>query len=220
VSEILLLAVVGGLLALDNTSVGQIMVSRPMVVGLVTGWIVGTPAAGFALGTILEVYLLVSFPVGGTRFPEGAPATVVAVATASWSTLPGAFPIGVAMGLVWGQIGGLSITGMRFLNARLAPEAEDRITVRRVVTIHLTGIVLDFVRAAVVTGGGLLAGRVVVTHLAHTWTLDHLATRGMVLLGAVVSLGILLRSFGGLRYRYSLLAAGGVFAGLLVGWLL
>jgi len=219
-SPILLLSVVGGLLALDNTSVGQVMVSRPMVVGLVTGWILGTPAAGFAMGTVLEVYLLVSFPVGGTRFPEGAPATVVAVATASWSTLPGAFPIGIATGLIWGQLGGLSISGMRSLNARLAPGDEDRITPRRVVLSHLAGILLDFCRAAAVTGGGLLAGRLVVTHLAGAWPLDEQATRGMVLLGAFVSLGILLRSFGGLRLRGELLAAAGMIGGLLVGWLL
>jgi PTS system mannose-specific IIC component len=218
--EILTLSVVGALLALDSTSVGQTMVSRPIVVGSITGWMLDAPAMGFAVGMILEVYLLVSFPVGGTRFPEGAPATVVAVVTASWSALPGAFPIGIALGLVWGQLGGMTITGLRAVNARFAPDEEDRPTARRIVTAHLAGILLDFLRAALTTAGGIVAGRFLVTRFASAWPLDAAATRGLLLLGGAVSLGILLRSFGGLRLQGGLLAAGGVLGGLLIGWLL
>jgi len=218
--EVLTLSVVGALLALDSTSVGQTMVSRPIVAGSITGWMLGAPATGFALGVILEVYLLVSFPVGGTRFPEGAPATVVAVAAACWSSLPGAFPIGLALGLVWGQVGGVSITGLRAVNARFALNEEHRPSPRRIIATHLTGILLDFLRAALITAGGIIVGRFVVGRFAGVWPLDPSATRSLLLLGGVVSLGILFRSFGGLRLQGGLLAFGGILGGLLVGWLL
>ena len=78
--EIIRVSLLGGLLALDGTSVGQFMVSRPLVAGALVGWLLGDPATGVAVGAILELYLLVSFPTGGSRFPEGATATVVAVA--------------------------------------------------------------------------------------------------------------------------------------------
>lgn len=103
--ELLILALMGGLLALDGTSVGQVMVSRPLVAGTLAGWVLGVPGLGFAVGAILEIYLLVSFPVGGSRFPEGAPATVIAVATAAASSLPGALALGIATGLVWANSG-------------------------------------------------------------------------------------------------------------------
>ena len=80
--ELALIALVGGVLALDATSVGQFMLSRPLVAGALTGWMLGDPALGLLIGTVLELYLLVSFPSGGARFPEGTTATVVAVATA------------------------------------------------------------------------------------------------------------------------------------------
>jgi len=82
VTELLLLALLGGLLALESTSVGQLMLSRPLVAGTLTGWVMGSAAAGFAVGTILEVYLLVSLPVGASRYPEGGLATVIAAAVA------------------------------------------------------------------------------------------------------------------------------------------
>lgn len=217
--ELLTLAAAGGILALDGTSVGQVMVSRPLVAGALAGWILGAPGLGFALGAVLEIYLLVSFPVGGSRFPEGGPATVVAVATAASSPLPGAVALGLAIGLVWGQLGGVSISRLRSLNARLAPDPASAVSPRRLATAHFGGIGLDFLRGALLTATGVLAGRVLAAGLAASWPLDPAATRGLLLLGGMVSLGILVRSFGGLRRRGGLLAAG-TMGGLLAGWLL
>lgn len=217
--ELLTLAALGGLLALDATSVGQVMVSRPLVAGTLAGWVLGAPGLGFALGAVLEIYLLVSFPVGGSRFPEGAPATVVAVATAASAPLAGAEALGLALGLVWGQLGGVSISWLRTLNARIMPGPDTPVPARRVVAAHLAAIGLDFLRGALVTVSGVVAGRVLAGALAATWPLDSMATRGLLLLGGMVSLGILVRSFGGLRRRGGLLAAGAA-GGLLAGWLL
>ncbi|SVB44140.1 uncharacterized protein METZ01_LOCUS196994, partial [marine metagenome] len=38
------------------------MVSRPLVVGVLAGLVVGQPVLGATIGAILELYLLVSFP--------------------------------------------------------------------------------------------------------------------------------------------------------------
>ncbi len=87
--EIAQVSLLGGLLALDATSVGQFMVSRPLVAGALIGWLLGDPPLGFTIGAVLELYLLVSFPTGGSRFPEGATATVVAAASAAGASEPG-----------------------------------------------------------------------------------------------------------------------------------
>lgn len=205
--ELLRLSVVGGLLALDATSVGQFMVSRPLVAGVLTGWVVGNPGVGLLIGALLELYLLVSFPTGGSRFPEGATATVVAVAAASATDAPGALPLAVAAGLVWGQVGGFSITWLRRLNGRLVP-APDALHPQRVTWAHLGAVGLDFVRGALLTGLGVLGGQAAVRLLARAWPLDTPDSVGLLLVGGAVSAGILLRSLGGFRRRRVYFVAG------------
>jgi mannose/fructose/N-acetylgalactosamine-specific phosphotransferase system component IIC len=213
--EIVELSLLGGLLALDATSVGQFMVSRPLVAGGLVGWLLHEPELGFLIGAVLELYLLVSFPTGGSRFPEGATATVVAAASAAGAGDPGAVPLAVAIGLVWGQLGGASITLLRRVNSKLIPEPGDSAArVHHIVAFHLTAILLDFMRGAIVTLSGALVGRALVRAAAGSWMLSPASSLGLLLVGGAVSAGILLRDLGGVRGRTVLFLAG-VALGLL-----
>ena len=206
--ELVQISLLGGLLALDATSVGQFMLSRPLVAGALTGLLIGQPSAGLAVGAILELYLLVSFPTGGSRFPDGATATVVAVASAGAGS-GGTLALAVAVGLVWGQLAGVSITWLRHLNARLVPDAADGpATGRRVTTAHLGAIGLDYARAVVVTLAGVLVAQPLVQVLAAAWPLPADDTHGLLLLGGAVSVGILLRDLGGFTRHQIALATG------------
>jgi mannose PTS system EIIC component len=206
--EILQVTLLGGVLALDGTSVGQLMVSRPLVAGALLGWILGEPALGLLVGAILELYLLVSFPTGGSRFPEGATATVVAVAAAAGSSAPGALPLAIAVGLVWGQLGGVTITALRHANSRLVPDPSQRSRPADVSLAHTLSLLLDFLRGAVVTLLGVLLGRAVVSAFGAGWALAPMPSVALLLVGGSVSAGILLRDLGGFRRRRTLLAAG------------
>jgi mannose/fructose/N-acetylgalactosamine-specific phosphotransferase system component IIC len=212
--DLLLLGLLGGALALDGTSVGQFMVSRPLVAGALAGWLLGDPVTGVAVGAVLETYLLVSFPSGGARFPEGATAAVVAVASATWADLPGALPLGVAMGLLWGQLGGFSVSALRRVNGWLVREP-DGPHPERVAAVHVGAIALDGLRGAVLTVLGVVAGRWAVGLLSGTWPLQPTDTRGLLLVGAAVSAGVLLRALGGYRRLRMLFIAG--MAAALVG---
>jgi mannose/fructose/N-acetylgalactosamine-specific phosphotransferase system component IIC len=208
-THLVLVALAGGVLALDATSAGQFMVSRPLVAGTLTGWLVGDPSQGLLIGALLELYLLVSFPVGGARFPEGPTATVVAVATAVGGQGVGAVPVAMAVGLIWGQIGGWTITKLRRLNGRLVPEpGESDAGPRRVVTAHLGALGLDFLRGVLVTFTGVLVGALVVDRLAPAWPLSAADSLGLLIVGGAVSCGILLRSLGGFRRRKAVFAVG------------
>jgi mannose/fructose/N-acetylgalactosamine-specific phosphotransferase system component IIC len=196
-------------LALDATSVGQFMLSRPLVAGALTGWMLGDPALGLLIGTVLELYLLVSFPSGGARFPEGTTATVVAVAAASVSSSPGALPVAIAIGLVWGQVGGFSITALRRANGFIVPEpADPRADGARVAAAHLGAVGLDFVRGVLITGTGVAIGRLIVVRLAAVWPIGEREGFALMLAGAAVSVGILLHDLGGFRERRVLFVAG------------
>lgn len=206
--EILQVSLLGGLLALDATSVGQFMASRPLVAGALTGWIVGQPAMGIAIGAILELYLLVSYPTGGSRFPEGATATVVAVASAGAGS-GGALALAVAAGLIWGQIAGISITWLRQVNGRFVPDRGHGVpTTQGLAAAHLGAVLLDFARGVGVTLVGVLATRPLVEALEASWPISREATFGLLLVGGSVSVGILLRDLGGVRRRAAAFVAG------------
>lgn len=205
--QLLQIALLGGLLALDGTSMGQFMVSRPLVAGALTGWVVGNPALGLVVGALLELYLLVSFPTGGARFPEGATATVVAVSVAAAAESAGAVPLGVAAGLIMGQVGGVTISLQRRVNGRLVPQP-DTARPERLNLAHLGAIALDFVRGAAVTLAGAAAGGWGVRFLAGSWPLGGPDSSGLLLVGGAVSAGIFLRDLGGFRRRKVLLVAG------------
>lgn len=207
--DIVRLSVLGGLLGLDGTAVGQFMLSRPLVAGVLGGWMVGDPGLGATIGMILELYLLVSVPSGGARFPEAATATVVAVSCAAPFEGAGAVPLAVAVGLVWGQVGGASVDVQRHLNARLVPESgSEAVPAERVARAHALAILLDFLRAAAVTGVGIASGRLVVGVLAARWPLGRSASLGLLLVGGAVSAGILLNDLGGFRRRKVWFTAG------------
>lgn len=207
--EFVRLSVLGGLLGLDGTAVGQFMISRPLVAGWLAGWLAGVPELGVTIGAILELYLLVSFPTGGARFPEGSTAAVVAVAVATPFGGGGAVALAVAIGLVWGQVGGWSVTVQRRVNGRLVERMmKVGCSGAGLVRLHLVTVLIDFIRGAVVTAVGIGVGRFALGLAETRWPLSAEFSFGGLYIGAAVSLGILLHDLGGFRRRRVLFAAG------------
>ncbi|HET7464464.1 MAG TPA: PTS sugar transporter subunit IIC, partial [Longimicrobium sp.] len=68
-AETVAVTLIGGLVALDGTSVGQFMVSRPFIAAALGGLAVGRPAEGVAAGVVLEARHLAVLPVGAARYP-------------------------------------------------------------------------------------------------------------------------------------------------------
>ena len=206
-TELLRFGVLGGLLGLDGTAVGQFMVSRPLVAGWLTGWAAGAPGLGIMIGAILELFLLVSFPTGGARFPEGSTAAVVAVGVAVPFEGSGALAASIAMGLVWGQVGGWSVTVQRRVNSRLVP-IDIASRTGSLGRAHLLAIVTDGVRGSVVTMVGVALGRASLGVVDARWPVDPSMSAGVLYVGAAVSLGILLHDLGGFRRRRVLFVLG------------
>lgn len=74
---------IGGLFWLDRYQIGQLMLSRPVVVGPVIGWALGSVAIGLAVGTLFEVLWLRRPPIGGFIAPEVTFSASIAAATAT-----------------------------------------------------------------------------------------------------------------------------------------
>lgn len=213
------LTLLGGLLGLDQTGVGQFMVSRPLVTGTLVGALLGSPGSGILVGAMLEALFLPAFPVGGARFPETGPATVVAAAAAS---TPGAGSLAVAavFGVVWAHLGSRSVELLRRVNERLVPDPRrSRVGPGPLERRHLGAVALDFLRAAALTGIGLLLAGEVAAPLARRWPLGTEATTGLLAVAACVSAGGLLSGLGGPRRRAGLVVVGAV-AGVIAGVIL
>ena len=154
----LALLLFGGAAGVDGTSLGQFMLSRPIVAATLAGWIAGSPEAGAMLGLILEAIHLTILPVGAARYPEGGPPAVAAAAVyAGGAHTPSTLVAVLALTLAVEKVGGLSIQALRQANIRLSPPV-GAVSLRpeRLARRHLLGIAADFLRAAAVTALGLL----------------------------------------------------------------
>lgn len=203
----LLAALLGGVLALDGTSIGQFMLSRPLVACTLAGALAGSPLLGAGLGVVLEALHLAVLPVGAARYPEAAPAAVAA-ATVFVGAGGGydALLVLTLFAVAWEQLGSWSITRLRSWTGEHLPEPT---TVRAVERRHLRAIALDGARGLAVTALGLAVAAGLMPLLAAVRA-DPEAARLGTGLAAATALGASLRLFGGRRLPW--FAAGAVLA--------
>src|SRR5690606_26006155 len=151
------LLLLGGWMAVDGTSVGQFMVSRPLVAATLAGGVAGDPVAGLAVGLMLELFHLAVLPVGAARFPESGPAAVVAGAMHVMAAgVPGALLMTVAFALAWEWVGGASLRAARQINVRIVSGPDGHARAEQLQLRHLAAIGIDFVRGMIVVKVGLL----------------------------------------------------------------
>lgn len=211
------LALLGGAAALDGTSWGQFMLSRPLVAATLGGLLMGAPAEGAMLGAVLEALHLGVLPVGASRYPEGGPPAVAAGALFALSGGTGTMLVlSLLFALVWEAFCGWTVQRLRHFNVRFSvPEGSAAADPARLARGHLAAMGVDFARGAALTvaGAALLLGAAAVVPP------DALPDRlARLLAGAVAAaaLGAALRSFGGQRAGWF---AGGAACALLF-WVL
>lgn len=164
---LLWLALLGGWVAADGTSVGQVMVSRPLVASTLAGWLAGDPAAGAAVGVLLEAFHLAVLPVGAARYPEGGPPAVVAgAAVALHGGAASTVLTAVTFALAWQWVSGVSVRYLRQFNVGLVT----RVTPGDLAQLqrrHLLAVASDFGRGVllVLLGGVVLGGMLEIKQL-------------------------------------------------------
>lgn len=214
--ELIGLLALGAWTTLDGVTVGQFMVSRPLVAGLLAGAVVGNPWAGALVGALLELYLLASVPSGGGRYPEPGPAGVVAGAGAAYVAEPGGMVMALGLGLVLGWLGSwLQAQQRERLGGLISMALQRRLDATIVTRAHLLGVGLDGLRGAVLTGVGLAAFGLLAPVLAPAWPLSAGVTWGVLVPGALVSVGIVARGLQGTTHWW--LFALGTGAGAIAG---
>ena len=177
----LLLVVWGTLVALDLVSVPQAMISRPLVVGAVAGWLAGDVEAGLRVGVLLELFALDVLPIGAVRYPDYGPATVVGTALAAGAPWELGLGLSAGVALVLAMVGGWSLLAVRRLNARAIQRRAAALAAgdsRAIRLLQYGGLFRDAARGALLTIAGLLVAWAV----ARWVTLDRQTAVGLTLI--------------------------------------
>ena len=152
-SELFLICLLGGLLAIDTTAAFQILLSHPLVGCTLVGLVLNDVTLGLSIGIILELPWLLEIPIGGARYPEGNLGALIAAASAivlnRQTDRPElAFLLAIVYGIALAYISGKCVQLIRNINILLvhrADQAANRGFSRRVSLYHLAGIILIFI---------------------------------------------------------------------------
>lgn len=217
--DIMILAVLGGVLGLDTVSFPQAMLSRPIVGATLAGALLGDAGAGVLAGATLELFAVDTLPFGASRYPEWGSAAVIGGAFFATATefTAGRLTTSVLAALVVAWIGGWSMVQVRKLNAWLARgrhEAVARGARRTVIGLQMAGLAADFVRGIVLTAIALAVLHPVQVATLQRWASDATLSRAMVAGAAgAVSLGAAYKLFHavpGFSWQFLLGLAGGL----------
>jgi PTS system mannose-specific IIC component len=201
VTELLPLAMLGGLLGLDVVCFPQMMISRPLVGATVAGAFVGDTATGMLVGVTLELIALATLPFGASRYPEWGSASVVggALFASQFSEPAGALTVSLLAALVTAMLSGKSMVWLRRLNATRA--RRERVKLERgsssaVTSLQLFGLTGDLVRGFLVTLVAMAVFGAVIHPIVSTWGVDARLSRGAVVaMCAAVSAGAIWKIF-------------------------
>lgn len=159
-TDLLKLGLLGGMVAVDTASFLQIMISRPLVAGFLTGWLLGDLPTGCMIGAILELLYLRVLPLGASKYPDAGLATVVSASLAIFSERNlGHFDQYLLVWLILlamfvGTVGGVSQQlvrrGNRFFSLRSEKAIEDE-KFYLINVYHLTACFVDFIRGFGIT---------------------------------------------------------------------
>lgn len=170
----------GTVVGLDLVSLPQVMISRPIVVGTVAGWLAGDAATGVTVGVILELFALESVAIGAARYPDYGAATVGAVVAKSGMEGSGLTGLAVMLGLVLASIGGWTLLRLRHANATAVRRREASLRTGDPVAVgalQYGGLFRDVARSMILSLLALLSGVAVRT----TPALPDWATTGLLM---------------------------------------
>lgn len=216
----LVVGLLGAWAALDGASAGQLMISRPLVTGTLTGLLLGDPESGFHVGLLLELAHLGSPPVGAARLPEPGPAGIGAAVVAAEMGGGGGIALGLALGLLLALVGGATVAGRRrwhgllvegLERGRLGPE----VLVRRL----WTALAVDALRGAALGLAGSGIGLLLVRAFTGRWPLGDGTTMALLLVLLALPAAGLVRALPTGGGRAKLLALGGTVGALLGVWM-
>ena len=204
--EALPIGLLGAVLGLDVVSFPQAMISRPIVAATLGGAFIGNPPAGLLIGVVLEMIALDTLPFGASRYPEWGSAGVVggSLFASQHSGMPGALPASLLAALLTASISGWSMVMLRRLIASRLERARDQLEAGSrdaLLSLHLSGMSLDLLRAALVTIVAMIIFAPLVKAIVAVWGSESAASHAVVVVvAAVVAIAALWKVFHSVKH--------------------
>lgn len=209
IATLLPLVLIGGLVAVDGTGCGQFMIARPFVAATLGGLIVGDPAAGAAIGLVLEAFHLTVLPVGASSYPDGGtPALAVGALFGSGTGGVPAIITSVVFFLLWSWLSGETVRLMRRMNEPIPSRGS--LAPAELQLRHARALGVDVVRGMLLVATGVAVLSVMLMAAQASWGIGERVPQ-LVLEGAVA--GLLasgLRLLGGKPIAFVMGAVGGL----------
>ncbi|MGH7445490.1 MAG: hypothetical protein ACREKM_11460, partial [Longimicrobiales bacterium] len=177
-----------------------------------TGLLFGRPYEGMLLGALIEVFHIATLPIGAARYPEAGTAAVSGASAYLFVTasleVPTLFLAGV-FALAWERIAGASVVLVRRANESLVIDAtREADPARAIAQRHAAALGLDFLRGALVSLTGALAGAALLSALAPMWGMSDGTVRGAIAVATATILAAALVVFGGWQDRKRIFLLG------------
>lgn len=176
-SEYFIIAVLGGIVALDTTVAGQFMISQPLVSSAIAGFLFGDIEAGIYVGTIMQLMWLKLVPAGGSIYLNGNLGTLVAVFVLLLSLDDFQFSnetirftvitYGIAMSYIFGYI----TTKQRAINLiliRIAKNSLDKNQITKFQAVHIFGVIISGFAGSIFVVLFTYAGKWLLFHIPST----------------------------------------------------
>ena len=162
--QIILICVIGGLVALDNTEAFQTLFSQPLFIGPLIGMILGDIPGGLKTGILFQLIYFWVMPIGTANFPEPGIGSVVGCT--GYITLTRLFPdrtnlilfLLVLFVLLFSQLSGWTLIKQRQFNSRLLPKADlyaEEVQSKGLNRLFLMALGGSFLRGLIITGAGI-----------------------------------------------------------------
>ncbi len=227
--DLLLIAVIAGILAIDDRAGWQSLLGEPVFSSLIVGWVAGAMAPALQVGVVLQLAWLSIGAARGTRRPHtllggivGAASTALVLAHDSDARTTVVVAAGVLAGLVAAELGAVALraTGTlreRWLGTFTLPsnthDASRKLSMTVIGAALLVGIV-DFVLVLLMIP---LGERMVRLFEARLGVGGGAGAAWWLVAVSAIGVAAVVRAFG-TRVLVRFLAAGAA-AVLLVGWL-
>ncbi len=162
--QLILLCILGGLVALDNTEAFQTMLSQPLFIGPLVGLIFNDIYAGLKIGILFQLIYLWVMPIGTAIFPDPGLGSVVGCA--GFILLSRLFPgkansvllLLILFVFLFGLFSGWTLVKQRQFNSRLLLRADrygETVQLRGLDRLFLVALGGSFCRGLVITGWGI-----------------------------------------------------------------
>lgn len=156
--ELIIIAIAGGVVAIDTTASWQIIISQPLIACTIVGYLLGNYQIGLIIGILLQLPWLIDIPAGAAYKSDGNMGALISAGLAihlvehQINTPNISIVFAIACGVLVSWIGAKLVISMRKRNVIFAYRADEAARVgkyKKITLLNIAGIGSAFTMGAI-----------------------------------------------------------------------